>query len=340
MSKNRSRDNQARKMEEKKKLLFEEAEEFAKLSPKRYRKKYGGGIDEYDDYKKKKKKKKKIDKDLYYTELLDRLAPDVIEWCLRYGFRPENQPLRDKVYARINDPKFLKWVNSYLGEYKNLKDVRLLPVILRDIIIECDKRNHQAANDPNIEEVDTEAATALCLTILKKPMKKMVKKGIEERLAFASLAIIPHIDIMEYSPSFRLSTLVSGLYNYSKGASVPFGSVVHELFKKDETDRWIRALMVFVLLERKEKFGTLTDNQKKLYMDITTWVFKTLENSDKETIRIVLNDYVRARQRDDRAGKDTNRRYALSSLSEQEYKNITNVMKAMIFNDESIAKYF
>ena len=326
MSKNRSRDNQARKMEEKKKLLFEEAEEFAKLSPKRYRKKYGGGIDDYDDYKKKKKKKKKIDKDLYYTELLDRLAPDVIEWCLRYGFRPENQPLRDKVYARINDPKFLKWVNSYLGEYKNLKDVRLLPVILRDIIIECDKRNHQAAN--------------LCLTILKKPMKKMVKKGIEERLAFASLAIIPHIDIMEYSPSFRLSTLVSGLYNYSKGASVSFGNVVHELFKKDETDRWIRALMVFVLLERKEKFGTLTDNQKKLYMDITTWVFKTLENSDKETIRIVLNDYVRARQRDDRAGKDTNRRYALSSLSEQEYKNITNVMKAMIFNDESIAKYF
>ena len=316
MSKNRNRDNQARKMEEKKKLLFEEAEEFAKLSPKRYRKKYGGGIDDYDDYKKKKEKKKKIDKDLYYTELLDRLAPDVIEWCLRYGFRPENQPLRDKVYARINDPKFLKWVNSYLGEYKNLKDV------------------------PNIEEVDTEAATALCLTILKKPMKKMVKKGIEERLAFASLAIIPHIDIMEYSPSFRLSTLVSGLYNYSKGANVPFGSVVHELFKKDETDRWIRALMVFVLLERKEKFGTLTDNQKKLYMDITTWVFKTLENSDKETIRIVLNDYVRARQRDDRAGKDTNRRYALSSLSEQEYKNITNVMKAMIFNDESIAKYF
>ena len=103
-------------------------------------------------------------------------------------------------------------------------------------------------------------------------------------------------------------------------------------------DVWNKFIL-YALLERKEKYGSLDDKQKKFYMDVTNWVFSTMEDMDRSDIDDILSWYIDARRRDEKRGKDSNRRYSLSTLGENEYAHIVASIKAMLLNDASIEKY-
>jgi hypothetical protein len=83
-----------------------------------------------------------------------------------------------------------------------------------------------------------------------------------------------------------------------------------------------------------------TDNQKKVFNDITNYCFKTMEDMSKDDIIMILKAYVEARRRDERAGKDTNRRYYISSLPESDYPRIIKAVEKMINSNEDNKKYF
>ena len=59
----------------------------------------------------------------------------------------------------------------------------------------------------------------------------------------------------------------------------------------------------------------------------------------KEEIESIVKIYINGRRKDEAQGKDGNRRYALSSLSETDYPRINKVITAMIANDDNIKKY-
>ena len=59
----------------------------------------------------------------------------------------------------------------------------------------------------------------------------------------------------------------------------------------------------------------------------------------KAKIEEIVNFYIKGRKRDDANGKDGNRRYALSTLSQDDYPKITKIINRIIAEDDSTKKY-
>ena len=141
---------------------------------------------------------------------------------------------------------------------------------------------------------------------------------------------------MESSQSYRIRVLYETLYEHAKTEQIDFEKLIDAVIDED----YQLMCITFALLERKEKFSRLTDSQKTLYLAITNWCFNTMEKKLKKAeVAEVLNIYVRNRTRDDKNGKDSNRRYSLSSLSEEEYPRIAGIVKSMIADNDSVKKY-
>jgi hypothetical protein len=171
---------------------------------------------------------------------------------------------------------------------------------------------------------------------LKKKLKKFEKEGVDEALALDALSIIPKKSVLDVSSTYRIHMLMEVLYEHAKNKTVPFATMLDILVG----EKYYPTVTVFALLERKEKFGTLTDSQKVLYLEITNWVFNTMEKEfSKEQLAAIINKYISARRRDESQNKDGNRRYALSTLSETDYPRISGFIKEMIAKDNSIQKY-
>ena len=85
------------------------------------------------------------------------------------------------------------------------------------------------------------------------------------------------------------------------------------------------------LLERKERFSDLNESQKAFYLQVSTWCFDTLEKElSKNEIVSILETYISTRKRDELNGRDGNRRYALSTLSEDDYPKLKKIINDMI----------
>ena len=164
----------------------------------------------------------------------------------------------------------------------------------------------------------------------------MTKLGIDASLAFDVLSIIPCEKALESSQFYRIHSFYEAIYEHSKTSTVPFEQIMDVLIDNE----YYPVFITFALLERKEKFLKLTDEQKTLYLDISTWCFKTMEKDlKKDEIESIVKTYINSRKRDDARGKDGNRRYALSSLSTEDYPRITKVINVMTVEDEAIKKY-
>ena len=146
-------------------------------------------------------------------------------------------------------------------------------------------------------------------------IKKMVKAGIDEAVAFDVLSIIPDPRILVKSAHFHFRKFFQCLYEHGKNKSIDFEELVDVLFKNNEN--FEQSMIVFTLLERKEKIANFNQSQNTLFNKITTWTFNTLESY-----------------------KDTNRRYYISSLLEEDYPKIIKVVKKMLADDPNIKKYF
>jgi hypothetical protein len=64
-----------------------------------------------------------------------------------------------------------------------------------------------------------------------------------------------------------------------------------------------------------------------------------MEGMSKSEIREILENYIRVRRRDDGQGKDSNRRYYLSSLPESDYPKIVKCVNELISANDENKKY-
>ena len=307
--------------------INEDAKDFAKLKYKRFKKKNG---DMYDS-------KKEI-KEAFMAYLMD-LLPDTIDFCVKYGYIQDEdvQETKNKIYKKISDPDFIKVLKKELKNGNKIENIKLLPIIIKEILLEAKRVNAEAvAANPNADVIDVSDMVELSKKILKKKMKKMEKEGISQGLAFDVLSIIPSEDALKSSQFYRIHSFYNCLYENAKGTAVPFDKIMEIIIDKEY---WM-AFITFALLERKEKFSKLTDAQKTLYLDITTWCFSIMEKKlSKEELESVIKTFINNRKRDEAQGKDGNRRYALSSLSADDYPRINKLITKMIANDDTIKKY-
>ena len=296
----------------------------------------------YSNYKKKMKKKgysKDEIKDLYYMYLLDYL-PKTIIFMIKYGYinRPEIRELKTRVYKQLSDEKFVKILTKNIKNGDTPNGIELLPILIKEILEDTNRTNAELLkNDPNAETYDVSDLIELSELIMKKKMKKLKKAGVSRGLAFDVLSTIPCEDALKSSQQYRIRMLYDVLYEHSKGENVSFEKIMKVVIDNDDDlDKFI----VFALLERKEKFSRLTEAQKVLYIDITSWCLDMMEHEySKERLRNVLYAYIKNRQRDEANNKDSNRRYILSTLSPTDYKFISGVINSMIAKDENVKKY-
>ena len=305
----------------------EDVKEFAKADFKKFKKR---NSDYYDS--------KKELKQGYYLYLVD-LFPPVIEFIVKYGYinNDDVQQVKNRALAKINDMDFIKVVKKTIKRGDDIENIKLLPIIIKEILIEAKKRNDAIlAENPNGKIYDMSDLTELSYLILKKKMKKFEKAGISTSLAFDVLSIIPCKEALKSSHMYRIHALYDTLYEHAKTAQIDFDKLIDLAVDED----YHLACISFALLERKEKFSKLTDSQKTLYLAITNWCFNTMEKKlKKQEVYELINVYVRARIRDDKNGRDSNRRYSLSSLSEEDYPRIATVVKRIIADDDSVKKY-
>lgn len=304
-----------------------DAKTFASSTFKKYKKQNGDYFDS-----------KKELKSSYAMYLID-LLPDTIEFVVKYGYinKEEVQQTKAAIYAKINDPDFIKVLKKELKNDNKIKNIKLLPIIIKEILMEAKRVNDAAlAEDPNAKIYDMSDLVELAQMILKKKMKKMEKAGISSTVAFDALSIIPCDDALETSQFYRIHALYDCLYEHAKGTAIPFADLMEVLVGEE----YYPVFITFALLERKEKFLKLTDAQKSLYLEISNWCFKTMEKDlKKEEVESIIKTYVAGRKRDEAQGKDGNRRYALSSLSADDYERISKVITKMVAEDDSIKKY-
>lgn len=290
---------------------------------------------------------KKEAKEAFELYLLD-LLPDTIEFLVKYGHinRDEVREVKESCFARIIDTDFVKRIRKELKDENDIKNIELLPILFREIFSEAQKANTAAlAKDPNAELIDLSDVEELTVKyIVKKKMKKLVKAGVPEAFAFDMLTIVPCKEAWGYSQFYRIHSLYDCMYEHVKKGNLNaarFSQLMETLIDvKVIPEELIPYFIVFALLERKEKFSKLTDEQRPLYTEITTWCFKTMENNLKKVqVEEIISLYVSSRKRDDAQGKDSNRRYTLSTLSAQEYERISKIVNNFIVKDESVKKY-
>ena len=304
-----------------------DVKEFAKADFKKFKKR---NSDYYDA-------KKELQQG-YYLYWVD-LFPPVIEFIVKYGYinNDDVQQVKHQALAKINDMDFIKVVKKTIKRGDDIENIKLLPIIIKEILMEAKKRNDAIlAENPNGKIYDMSDLTELSYLILKKKMKKFEKAGIPASLAFDVLSIIPCKEALKSSQMYRIHALYDTLYEHAKTTQIDFDKLIDLAVDED----YHLACITFALLERKEKFSKLTDSQKTLYLAITNWCFNTMEKKlKKQEVYELINVYVRARIRDDKNGRDSNRRYSLSSLSEEDYPRIATVVKRIIADDDSVKKY-
>jgi hypothetical protein len=280
---------------------------------------------------------KKDLKKAYWTDLID-LLPAAIDFCVSYGHinKPEVQEMKVEIYKKIQDPDYVKILKKEIKHDNDIKNIRLLPIIIKEILMEADRANKEnLAKDPNAKSYDMTDLQELSLLIMKKHMKKLVKAGVSEGLAFDILSIIPCKEALEKSQFYRIHAFYDTLYEHAKGAAIPFADIVDIVFGEE----FVPALIVFALLERKEKFSKLTDAQKTLYLDINSWCLNSMERMSKTEVKGILETYIKGRKKDEGQGKDGTRRFVFTSLPESDYEKIFKVVTSMIADNDSLKKY-
>lgn len=307
--------------------IHDDVFDFAKMTLKKYKKK---NADDYDS--------KKEVKAGYHLYLTDRL-PRAIEFVTKYGYikQEEVKETKEAIFSRLTEEDYVKYLKKLIKDGEKIENIKILPIVIKEIVEATNKYNTELlANNPNAAIYDLTDLTELSQLIMKKKLKKFEKEGVDTALAFDILSVIPKDVVLKNSQNYRIHLLMDVLYEHAKSKTVPFATIMNIIVGEE----YYPMFTVFALLERKEKYGTLTDAQKTLYLEISNWVFNTMEKDlSTEQLTEVINSYVKARKRDESQNKDGNRRYQLSMLSETEYPRISKFIKKMITNDESIQKY-
>lgn len=270
---------------------------------------------------------------------LQDMMPDVVEFLIRYGHinNEEVKHVKNDCFAKIINEDFIKYLGKRIKKDEDYeKELKMFPILVREIGMAAEQENQKAlAQNPQAAVYDMSDLYDISKKLMKKQMKKMMEIGISEEMAFDLLSLIPSPKAMQYSPVYRIRNLFNSLYEWSKSKAVPFKDIMNVIVKEEQYTNFI----VFALLEKREVLSNMSDAQKNLYTDITTWCVETMEGMNPHDITEIINAYIKARNRDESNGKDCARRYNLGVLTAEDYPHINAVITRMVAENGDIQKY-
>lgn len=304
-----------KKQERKKFSVPKDLKTFAKITMKKFKK-------ENDYYDSKKDLKK-----AYYGYLIE-LLPRTVECCVRYGHFEDVKEFKNDVFSKLADKDLVAAITKALKKEEDIQNIDMLPVIIGEILSETNKYVEEKKASGEEVAVDIDDITDLSKLILKKPLKKLNKKGIDESVAFDVLSVLPTQDLLTKSPFYYIRMMFAVLYEHAKTKEITldqFAVIVKQLVGKKN----ISGVITFALLEKKDRLNTFTASQKSLFNAITEYCFGMMEKMDSDDIKKIVQSYIQARKKDAECNRDANRRYYLSSLPAEDYPNITKVVSKL-----------
>lgn len=270
-----------------------------------------------------------------YGALFD-MSPIVIDWTLKHSHiqKQEIQDLVDGIYGKFVDDRFLKYATRIVKEegVSAVPEYRVFPLIASTLIKQINEVNNKRKTEGQAL-LDTEGLETLCTYCFKKKLKKLIKLGVDKRVAYAVLMAYPHKSCLEYGKTYRIRVFFDTLYSLSKTVDVPFDLIMKALVPEEQ---W-PAFVGFALLEKKNRHTSI--DVQKLFNVITKWCLDYLEGSSDEEIRMILTLYINNRKKDVERDNDGARRFPLSSLSKDEYPNICRAMQAILSANPANKEY-
>lgn len=313
MSRNRNRSNNGRHFS-----MPQDVKDFASASLKKYKKTVKN--DPWADTDKKAIKRG------YYNYLFD-LLPSVTETLV---YNSNNQAVKDMmpaIYEKLMDPEFIKRLNKLIDEDGRdaFENAEIFPIVVTGMLRnakEWTKKLQQEAGDDSIA-INTEDLVDLQMKLLKKRVKKMRKAGVPEAIGFDVLCVLPKPELLNRSGGYWMRQVFNVLYEHAKTEKdIPFEKIVEVLI----TDEFYPTLLTTMLLERKEIYVQMTDQQKEFFNGCTEWMFNQMESMNKAAIYEILQSYADVRKRDKAQGRDSNRRYFMNSLPDTDFPKICKVL--------------
>lgn len=325
----------------------EDVKHFCKASFKKFKKKYG---DEFES-------KKEMAKAFYYE--LTEYLPDVIDFLIQnsslmYSNNPRRQDIkndfieiRTAVKEQMNED-FLKVLKKAIKNGDEIKKIKLLPIILREFILEYkDYDNEEKAKNPNFEDDHREwinIALEVGYLILKKKINKMDEKITNKDLAIDLYFILPDDNLLQKYQNYRIKAIMDTLFAHTeKDESIDFKQVMKIFIDKD----YYPGIIKYALMEYKQRDGrdvrdSLSAHKTSvdLYNQITIWCFDEMEKLNNDTLKELLIRYIKERKVADDQNRDHPRRYCLNAISEVDYPRIAGCIKVIKSNDANAEKYF
>lgn len=276
--------------------------------------------------------RKKDLKNAYYETILESL-PDMITLLVRYGHVKEVVEIKDELFEKLLDENTLALIKEQVEEKEADPTFKLLPIIFNEIV-----QRAKAQEREDNQEYDVSDVIDVTQTILKKKIKKLKAEGIDPDVAYDILCIIPHECVLEDKQiNYRMRILMNVLYTHAQTKEIDFKRIISVLIPK----KYLSFVIIFCLLERKEKFANFNESQQKLFISINEWIFDIMENKlDDSDIEMILKNYLSVRKRDLDAGRDSERRYLLKSLPEVEYPRCAHIIQHFIESDDNAEKFF
>ena len=298
---------------------------FAKTGKKKYVKKYA------DPYLKKKKQEKE-----YYDMLFDNL-PEVIYLLVRYPNVEEVKQIKKSLINRMFRKKMVKKIAERLEADIEIKNIELLPLIIYDVLKNAATlHEEEKKTNPDAKPYDLSDLVNLSNQINSKKMKKLQKSGISAELAFDCLSVMPTSDLMKEHKGFHIRQLMNVVYTHASTEELNIQAIA----KYVVTRKHYPLFITYLLLEKKSDYVNMDDKQKEFFNKVTTWIFNTMENDlDKVETREILLAYFKARKDDKKLNRDSNRRYFLGSLPEDEFPKTTAVINKLKNSDSSIEEF-
>ena len=329
----------------------DDVKELIKINFKRYKKHEADGFESKKDMKKG-----------YKSYILSRI-PNTILWIVSEGWRRKYEEIRYEVYKKIGDPEVIEMITKEIDKngLESIDYIEYFPIVIMNTIRTMMKAYEvHMKDDPDARPYDPSYMVDLAHLILNKKIKKLKKKGLDEDLAFDILCACPELgtdaevdligtrkDIIrknngsvDYEKTYYIGQIFNVIYAYSKEKTLDIDKIFNVIFK----ERHYFSVIVYALLERKDKYLNYTDTQKEVYNKITTWCFKKMEAmEDRIDVDRIIQAYLITRREDARINRDSARRYILSSIPEEMYpnvvKSVTSVTNIFKQKDENIVNY-
>ena len=194
-------------------------------------------------------------------------------------------------------------------------------------------------NQPEENRVDESILDdyrSIITKLLKKDVKRLTKKyNISEVAAYNILVEAPNTTYCD-DPKYIIpyaNRIYKKMYGFIKEDedntvdAKTLRKVVKDVYGKE----YIEYFALAALLERKDAFKHLNDEQKNVWSMITSFALDYIEKQSKEDIRRIISNYAKRRESDAKRDNGTvvARRIDFSSINTEDYPKITNVVEKL-----------